>query len=865
MAARILLTFSLIWLAFSVQGASHNLTQKLAASRKDQISKVSYAVELDFVENRNFSGKVKIKLNLSHTARPLVIDAEVDQVDKVLVNRKKISDYDHKNGVLVVPAKHLSSKVTVEISFKTQMKAPAVTWYTDPQDGKSYFYTNLEPFGLNTVFPCFDQPDLKATFGLQVRGPKEWTFISNEPSGSKSIQGDQVVLTFPETLAISPYLFFIGGGSYIEFSDNYNGLPLKIYARASMKGMVDAKKIFELTKRGLKFFEDYFSYPYPFSKYDHVFVPDFGASGMENPGAITINERFLLGDHATQSQFHARENLIYHEMAHIWFGDLVTMKWWDDLWLNESFATFMASLAQEKIFNDPNRWLNFESTRIWTRRTDEKSTTHPIVNDVPDLVTAESSFDGITYGKGAAALKQLFFFAGEDAFKKGLQNYFKKFAFQNTELKDFIESIDSISPKNLKLWSRRWLLTRGLNRVSVNLSCKDGLVSGFEVMQKATVTGQETPHKTLFGFYNITNGKLKLTKNVLLTYAGQKASFSEHLTKTRCPDFIMPNQGGHDYGLFLLDHNSKKYIQKALVELPALDRMQIWTILEQEVKDGKLTPKMFFKLALHGLRHETHPTILALLQGIHNSSMNVLKIPFYNYLTPEERKKISLEFEPVLLDRLNKAADFSDEKLELFKLYLIFAQGPQSSERLASLISGKTKLKGLTLPQELRWDIVQKLAYNKHPNAKEFIQIQRNADPTFTGFVMEKASFSALPDPKEKNELWTTLLRAGMPYTALVRSAEFIYHPDNTSQNSELIKSYFKAMENMDWDAMISLVYFYLTKLFPQVSCSEDVLKLSEESFKKARLNSFARRSWIESNEQLRECIKIRKQSASSY
>jgi aminopeptidase N len=323
---------------------------------------------------------------------------------------------------------------------------------------------------------------------------------------------------------ISTYLFFLGAGPFVEWTDNAGKIPLSLYARKTLAKYVDAEAIFKTTKAGLSFFSKYFQSPYPFSKYGQLFIPEFAWGGMENPGAVTLNERNIFRGPVSISKYENRDNLILHEMAHMWFGDLVTMQWWSDLWLNESFATYLASIAQDRTLKSQGTWISFFSTKAWGYWQDQLVTTHPIETDVPDVRTAKGNFDGITYAKGASAMKQLHFFVGEDGFRDGLRYYFKTYAFKNTQRKDFIEAIAMASKKDLIDWTNKWLQTAGPNAVSVDFTCEEGKIKTFTLKQTASVSKTLSPHRLILGFYNIHQNKLKETETDEVVYASESTN-----------------------------------------------------------------------------------------------------------------------------------------------------------------------------------------------------------------------------------------------------------------------------------------------------------------------------------------------------
>ncbi|MBI5803308.1 aminopeptidase N, partial [Candidatus Pacearchaeota archaeon] len=483
------------------------LTREFAQKRKEQAENVKYDLFLKFEPKaESYSGVCKISFLLKKKMDEIVFDS-ISNVAKVLVNGKQVKfekdDFSIKINEGLLEGKENVVEVYYEANY--DHSGSGMHHFTDPEDGNEYLYTHFEPYDSHKVFPCFDQPDLKATLNLRIEIPTGWIAVSNEnPSDANGtiINNERKIVTFNETKKLSTYLFEIAAGNYDLFEDSYKNMKMKIYFRKSMKKYVQYKEIFKITKQGLDFYEKFFDYKYPFAKYDQIFVPEFNFGAMEQPGAVTFSEHFIVRRSMTRTERAELATVITHEMAHMWFGDLVTMKWWDDLWLNESFADLMGYFTLVKATEFKDAWENFYARKSWAYVQDQYITTHPIVADAKDTDIAFSNFDGISYAKGASVLKQLMFYIGRENFRKGIVEYFKKYQWENTELKDFLECMEKSSGMNLKEWFKSWIETTGVNSITPEIFFNDGKISSFKIIQNPSKSnGILRQHKTKVGLF----------------------------------------------------------------------------------------------------------------------------------------------------------------------------------------------------------------------------------------------------------------------------------------------------------------------------------------------------------------------------
>jgi aminopeptidase N len=609
-----------------------------------------------------------------------------------------------------------TNTLEVRYSHPYSKTGEGFTRVKDAEDGRTYAYTNLTPYSANRVFPCFDQPDLKGSYSITADAPASWTLVSaTRESGRKQVAPDRVVWTFPKTARFSANLISLAGGPFKVWESREGQIPLRLFARQSIAAYVPVEDWFTLTRQGLKFYGEYFNYPYPFKKFDQLLVPDFTWDGMENVGAVLFSEKFAKRGKRSRIE---RENLaetLLHEMAHQWFGDLVTMKWWNDVWLNESFATFMSFLAMQERTEFKNAWQIFYSVnKRWGYRDDQMPNTHPIESRVADTDHAFSNFDGISYGKATSTIKQLRFFVGERPFQLGVRDFISKNAFGNAALTDFIDAIQRHTTIPLQDWSNQWLKTAGLNRLEANYSCRNGKIESFKIMQGAPSNFPLLrDHRTRIAL-------LRTTKNSLSVYRSQNVSYNApaeivSFKGTACPDLVHSNFGDEDYVKTVLDPRSLKTAQAHLSMIgDPLLRTMIWTSLWDSVRDGVLPVQEYLEVIYKNLGRETNfrtlDQVLISIYGDTNgrSASAIEYLPRENETDKSLRAKQVEHLESFLWQRVQKAPSGSELQLRWLDAYVLSAETADAVQKLSQLVRGQITLPGLRL-DDRRWDIIVRI------------------------------------------------------------------------------------------------------------------------------------------------------------
>jgi aminopeptidase N len=593
-----------------------------------------------------------------------------------------------------------------------------------------------------------------------VIAPSYWKVVSNRTSPApKAIDESKSVWEFEPTPIISSYITALIAGPYVETrsqltSSNGKIIPLGVFSRASLAEFMDADYVFEKTREGFEFYEKAFDQPYPFDKYDQLFVPEFNAGAMENAGAVTFTESYVFRSKVTDAVRERRVVTILHELAHMWFGDLVTMKWWNDLWLNESFAEYASTLATAEATEWKGAWTTFTALeKSWAYRQDQLPSTHPIVAEINDLEDVQVNFDGITYAKGASVLKQLVAWVGQEKFMAGVANYFKKHAYQNTELNDLLVELEATSGRELRSWSKLWLETAGVNTLRPDINTDEsGVITKFAVKQSAIAEHPTIrPHRMAIGFYDLIETKLKLVHRVEVDIDGPETQITELIGISQ-PDLALLNDGDLAYAKIRLDEKSW---ETALENLSAFDdslaRTLIWGAAWDATRDAEANPRDFIKLVLANIATETESTTMM-------SLLRQLVTTVYFYVAPDARQQVISEVGAGLWKLANEAQAGSDAQLQFLKFFANFANTPELLDNLSALRSGDKKLAGLAIDADLRWELLAGLVVGGRATAED-IDAALAADNTSNGQKAAAGARAMLPTNKDKAAAWHTLTK----------------------------------------------------------------------------------------------------------
>ncbi|QHY95510.1 Aminopeptidase N [Streptomyces sp. S4.7] len=702
--------------------------------------------------------------------------------------------------------------------------------FVDPEDGEVYLYTQYEPADARRVFANFEQPDLKAPFTFEVTAPAGWTVWSN--GGTTGSGAETGVWTFAETRPISTYITAVVAGPYHHVTDVYRRelpdgstleIPLGALCRKGLARHFDADDIFLVTKQGLDFFHDNFDYPYPFGKYDQAFVPEYNIGAMENPGCVTFREDYVFRGKVTQASYERRANVILHEMAHMWFGDLVTMRWWDDLWLKESFADFMGSLALAESTRFTNAWVTFANNRkAWAYRADQLPSTHPVTADIRDLEDAKLNFDGITYAKGASVLKQLVAYAGREAFLEGARRYFKRHAYGNTRLGDLLSVLAETSGRDMVSWSRSWLETAGVNSLTPAVTYdSSGHVTELAVLQEATGSHPELrPHRVAVGLYRRESVDAELVRytRAEVDVDGPRTVVTE-LAGAERPDLILVNDDDLTYCKIRFDEGSLETLRGYLGELTdPLARALCWSALWNLTRDGLMPARDFIQLVLRFAGRESD---IGVLQRLHAWAQGAL----IHYAAPQWREEGARALAEGALRELRLAGPGSQHQLTWARFFASTATSDADFQLLRSLLGNTAKIDGLDVDQELRWSFLGPLA--AHGLADEsVIAAELARDDTASGRRHQVRCLASRPSEEVKATAWADVVDSDALSNALVEAtiAGFA-QPGQRELTAPYAQKYFEMIERVWAERSIQIGMDLVQGLYPSLQDRQETVR----------------------------------------
>jgi aminopeptidase N len=820
-----------------------NLTRVEADERKALISVVSYDVTLDLTTGSEVFLSTTVVTFDATAGSSTFIDAITRTVHSVTLNGAELDPSVVSDGVRIqLDGLAERNVLTVVADAEYTNTGEGLHRFVDPVDNEVYLYTQFEVPDSRRVFAVFEQPNLKATFAFTVTAPANWQLVSNSPTPEPTIEpspesgaGAKATWKFEPTPVLSSYVTALIAGPYEVVRSELTSrsgrvIPLGIFARKSLFGYLDADYIFDKTREGFAYYEEKFDYPYPFAKYDQLFVPEFNAGAMENAGAVTFTETYVFRSKVTDAIKERRVVTILHELAHMWFGDLVTMKWWNDLWLNESFAEWASTIATAEATEWTEAWTTFQAMeKSWAYRQDQLPSTHPVVATINDLEDVQVNFDGITYAKGGSVLKQLVAWVGVDAFFAGVGAYFKKHEYGNTELRDLLAELEITSGRDLSGWSALWLETAGVNTLVSEIETdSDGVITGFAIVQSAAADYPTIrPHRLAVGYYDLVDGKLVRTHRVELDVDGERTEVPE-LVGTTKPALVLLNDDDLAYAKIRLDADSLAVAIEHLKDIDnPLARAIVWGAAWDATRDGESPASDYVRLVLGNIASETESTTI-------RTTLAQLGLVASQYVVRSKRTETLTRVGDTLWTLAGQAEPGSDAQFQFVKYFASYASTPEHVSALTGLLDGSAPLDGLEIDTDLSWEILEGLVTNGAAGRAE-IDAALEKDNTANGQQAAARAAAAMPTIEGKRAAFDSLVESDALPNAIVRSTTMGYqHVTDPSVLEPLVEPYFAALNDIWENRSYKIAEYVIVGLYPSPLASQALVD--------------ATKAWLDSN-----------------
>ncbi|GAA2013648.1 aminopeptidase N [Microbacterium ulmi] len=795
-----------------------NLTRIEAQERRAIVDTQSYDVALDLTKGPEvFGSRTRVRFGAAEGSSTF-IDLIAREVRSIELNGRALDPavvFADSRIALVDLAQE--NELVIDADCLYTNTGEGLHRFVDPVDGEAYLYSQFEVPDSRRMFAVFEQPDLKATFQFTVTAPEPWKVVSNSPTPEPKRHGDGAATwTFEPTPRISSYITALIAGPYEStFSELTSAsgrvIPLGVYARKSLWQFMDADYVFEKTRQGFAYFEQKFAYPYPFAKYDQLFVPEFNAGAMENAGAVTFTETYVFRSKVTDAVKERRVVTILHELAHMWFGDLVTMKWWNDLWLNESFAEWASTIATAEATEWTEAWTTFNAMeKTWAYRQDQLPSTHPVVAEINDLEDVQVNFDGITYAKGGSVLKQLAAWVGIDEFFAGVAAYFAKNEWSNTELSDLLGELETTSGRELSSWSKKWLETAGVNTLSPEIvTDAAGVITRFAIVQTAPADYPTIrPHRLGVGFYSLSGDALERVHRIELDVDGDLTEVPQLKGLTR-PDLVLLNDEDLAYAKIRLDDRSLKTAIEHLGKISdPLARSLVWGAAWDQTRDAEASASDYVDLVLRNIGSETESTTV-------RTTLAQLQLAANSYVAPDKRAATREKVAEGLWALAQAAESGSDSQLQFVTSFASAAATPGQWDRVRQVRDGVVAFEGLEIDTDLSWQLLVSLAAGGLVTVAD-IDAALAADNTAKGGEFAAQAKAALPDAAAKRVAWDSLVENDDLPNTIVRSAALgLVHPAGVELLGGFVQPYFDMLLPIWESRSYQIAQYLIVGLYP--------------------------------------------------
>jgi aminopeptidase N len=838
---------------------ANNLTRDEARHRSGLISVDSYQVELNLTESaETFRSASTVLFGCARPGEATFIELTAPSVTEITLNGQPVDAAAFDGNRIALPGLAERNELRVIARCAYSRNGEGLHRFTDPTDQRVYLYSDLETFDAHRIYACFDQPDLKATFELTVVAAHDWRVISNmppdvsaEPAGPGTARWH-----FPPTPVLPTYITAIAAGAYHEVGSEHDGIPLGIYCRQSLAGFLDPDEIVEITRQGFDFYHRSFGTRYPFEKYDQLFVPEYKSGAMENAGCVTFLEDFVFRSRVTDTERRDRAETILHEMAHMWFGDMVTMAWWDDLWLNESFATWASLAAMTEVTRWPDAWTAFaQSGKAYAYWQDQLPSTHPIAADIEDIASVEVNFDGITYEKGAAVLKQLVAYVGHEQFLAGVRDYFGAHAWANATLADLLHALERQSGRDLTAWSKSWLETAGVNTLQPVYELDgNGTFTSFSVLQDAAPSQPELrTHRIAIGLYDRAAGQLTRRHRVEVDIAGAVTSVPELVGEAR-PDLILVNDDDLSYAKIRLDEHSLRtaiaHIGEFADSLPAT---LCWAAAWDMTRDAELSTQDFLALICSGA-----PSIgqISVLERLLAATGQALR----RYADPAWRPQACASFDEALRGWLLAAEPGSDHQLAYAQALAREATTAASLGLLAGLLDGTATVDGLAVDTELRWQFLHRLV-SRGLAGQGAVEAELALDPTDAGQRHAQTCLASVPTAAAKEQAWAAITDGSLPNATFRAALRGFADLDQDDLLAPYAERFYAALPQMWTDGASDMAQFFARAGYPASVISQQALDATDAYLQRARPAPALARLLSEGRDDVARALRCRERS----
>jgi aminopeptidase N len=841
--------------------SANNLTRDEAAERARLLTVASYDVDLELTDgagdpgDTTFRSTSTIRFTCADPGASTFLDLTAPAVRRIVLNGDDVDVARFDGNRIALTGLAADNELVVEADCAYMRSGEGLHRFVDPVDGSVYLYTQFETFDAHRMYACFDQPDLKAVFRLTVTAPADWVCVSN---GAGSRDGGR--WTFAETPRMSTYITALVAGPYASVHDEHDGIALGIYCRRSLFDHLDPDDLFTVTKQGFDFYHRVFDYRYPFGKYDQLFVPEFNAGAMENAGCVTFLEDYVFRSKVTDAAYERRAETVLHEMAHMWFGDLVTMRWWDDLWLNESFATYVSVLAQVEATRYQAGWTTFANTeKTWAYRQDQLPSTHPIAADMVDIEAVKVNFDGITYAKGAAVLKQLVAWVGQDAFLSALRSYFRAHEYGSTVLGDLLGALEQASGRDLSDWSAEWLETAGVNTLRASFETDgEGVFTAFSVLQEAP---QEWPtlrsHRVAIGCYDLVDGRLVRTAREELDVVGAKTEVPA-LVGRRQPDLVLVNDDDLTFAKIRLDERSLQTLTGHVGDFAkSLPRALCWSAAWDMCRDAEMPARDYLATVLNGIARESDIGVVQSLLRQAQSALVLFADPAW---APTGRRQLA----DFCARALRQAEPGSDLQLAFVRALASVATADEHLALLRGLLQGTEQVPGLDVDTDLRWHLLQRLVVLGRAGDEE-IDAELARDATAAGERHAAAARAARPTEAAKDEAWRRAVEDETTPNAM-QSAVIggFWSADQLPLLQRFVDPYFEVLERVWETRTAEMAQNIVVGLYPALLVAPSVVEKTDTYLASREVPAALRRLLLEGRDGVVRSLRARERDTAA-